>query len=101
MASADVGKEVVIWEADSKAVKSSGNTFHQSKITCLDWAPDSRRVATGGLDSKIIVWDVEGGPTKKIVFERANVGGIAAIKFLSPGKFASAGADCSVKIWVI
>jgi len=54
-----------------------------------------------GLDSKIIVWDVEGGPTKKIVFERANVGGIAAIKFLSPGKFASAGADCSVKIWVI
>ena len=54
-----------------------------------------------GLDSKIIVWDVEGGPTKKIVFERANVGGIAAIKFLSPGKFASAGADCAVKVWVI
>jgi WD40 repeat protein len=54
-----------------------------------------------GLDSKIIVWDVEGGPSKKIVFERANVGGIAAVKFLSAGKFASAGADCSVKVWVI
>ena len=42
------GKDVVIWEAGSKSVKSSGNIFHQSKITCLDWAPDSRRVATGG-----------------------------------------------------
>ena len=47
------------------------------------------------------MWDVEGGPSKKIVFERANVGGIAAIKFLSAGKFASAGADCSVKVWII
>jgi WD40 repeat protein len=74
---------------------------HQSKITCLGWAPDSRRVATGGLDSKIIVWDVEGGPTKKIVFERANVGGISAVRFLSPSRFASTGSDCSVKIWVI
>jgi len=72
-------------------------------LTSLPYALTSRCVhgVPAGLDSKIIVWDVEGGPTKKIVFERANVGGIAAIKFLSPGKFASAGADCSVKIWVI
>ena len=63
--------------------------------------PNSPTASCAGLDSKIIVWDVEGGPSKKIVFERANVGGIAALKFLSPGKFASAGADCSVKIWVI
>ena len=38
-----------------QAVKSSGNTFHQSKITCLDWAPDSRRLATGGMSVSVSV----------------------------------------------
>jgi len=101
LASGDVGKEVILWDAASKSVKTKGMTFHLAKITCLDWSPDSSKFATGGLDSKIIVWSVEGGPNKRTVLDRANVGGVTAVKFLSPGQLVSTGADCNIKVWVV
>ncbi len=32
--------------------------YHSAKITCVSWAPDSSRLATGSIDTNVIVWSV-------------------------------------------
>ena len=42
---------------------------HTAKVTCVAWSPDSSRLATGGLDSQVVVWDPK-DPMKPKVFRR-------------------------------
>ena len=32
--------------------------YHSAKITCVSWSPDSGRLATGSVDTNVIVWTV-------------------------------------------
>ena len=32
--------------------------YHSAKITCVAWSPDSSRLATGSIDTNVIVWSV-------------------------------------------
>ncbi len=32
--------------------------YHAAKITALSWAPNSSRLATGSIDTNVIVWSV-------------------------------------------
>ena len=43
-------------------------TAHTAKVLDLAWSPDSKHIASGSLDTNIIVWDVE-EPSKKIRIE--------------------------------
>ena len=42
--------------------------FHSAKVNCVAWSPDSTLVASGSLDTSIIVWSVE-KPNKRLVIK--------------------------------
>lgn len=34
-------------------------TFHSGRVNCSAWSPNNRLIATGGIDTNIIIWDLE------------------------------------------
>ncbi|KAK6036038.1 WD domain, G-beta repeat protein [Cooperia oncophora] len=55
----DSGRKVIPYSVeDFKSVASKEWTFHTAKVNCVAWSPDNRHLATGGLDTNIIVWDL-------------------------------------------
>lgn len=59
LASGDYNRELLIWDAQTKTVKMNGLVFHTGRINSVSFSPDSKHVATGGLDNAIYVWSVE------------------------------------------
>lgn len=42
--------------------------FHNARVNCVAWSPDSLLVASGSLDTNIIIWSVE-KPAKHIIIK--------------------------------
>jgi len=42
--------------------------FHNARVNCVAWSPDSLLVASGSLDTSIIIWSVE-KPAKHIIIK--------------------------------
>jgi hypothetical protein len=81
-------------------------TFGQplKEVYCVAFSPDGKRVAAGGADSRIRVWEVS--PTAKeqtnpILFSRfAHEGAVVNLAYSSDGKtLVSAGEDRTLKVW--
>ncbi|KAH8019903.1 hypothetical protein HPB51_023362 [Rhipicephalus microplus] len=45
--------------------------FHTARVNCIGWSPDSKFLATGSLDTGVIVWSTE-HPTKHINIKNAS-----------------------------
>ncbi len=76
---------------------------HGDWVIALAFDPESRRLATGGLDREIRVWDVTDPPPspRPLLVLRGHSNAVAAVTFL-PGKetvLASGSDDRKVKIW--
>lgn len=39
---------------------------HSARITCISWSPNGRRLATGSIDSSIVIWSLD-EPRKQVV----------------------------------
>ncbi|KAJ1397350.1 WD40/YVTN repeat-like-containing domain superfamily [Sesbania bispinosa] len=57
-ASADLNREATVWDRVSREVKLNNMLFHTARINCLAWSPDSRLVATGSLDTCVIIYEI-------------------------------------------
>jgi WD40 repeat protein len=68
--------------ADGAALTFRG---HRSSVTATAWAPDGRRVASGGWDGTVHVWDPETG---QLFFSlHGHRGGVGCVAFSPDGKF--------------
>jgi len=94
----DGNREVKVWKNGAAVV--DGWVFHTSRIQDLAWSSDSIHLATGSVDSAVIVWNVQ-EPTKRVTVKLAHVGGVRAVTWLNANTVASAGQDCAVKTWKI
>ncbi|KAH6917769.1 WD-repeat-containing protein [Coprinopsis sp. MPI-PUGE-AT-0042] len=79
--------------------------FHTARINALAWTADSQYLASGSLDTNVYVWN-RAKPTKKVVINGANSGGVNAVGWLAgggsgTGKLVSAGADSCVRVWEV
>ncbi|KAK6761036.1 hypothetical protein RB195_022197 [Necator americanus] len=56
----DSGRKVIPYSVKDtyKIVAEKEWTFHTAKVNCIAWSSNNRHVATGGLDTNIIVWDL-------------------------------------------
>ncbi len=45
--------------SDFSPVSDKDWAFHTARVNCVAWSDDSRYIATGGLDTNLIVWDMQ------------------------------------------
>jgi len=96
LAAGDGNREVKVFQ-EQKCI-SSGWVFHTSKIMSVSWSSDSSHVATGSVDSAVIVWDVNDN-NKRIHLKMAHLGGVRGVVFVDGITVVSVGEDCCMKSW--
>ncbi|KAK3908482.1 Actin-interacting protein 1 [Frankliniella fusca] len=75
--------------------------FHNARVNCVAWSPNSQFVASGSLDTTIIVWSVQ-QPSKHNIIKNAHPQSqITRLAWLDDETLVSVGQDCNTKIWNI
>ncbi|EOY00921.1 Transducin family protein / WD-40 repeat family protein isoform 1 [Theobroma cacao] len=98
-ASADLNREAVVWDHVSKEVKLNNMLYHTARINCLAWSPDSTMVATGSLDTCVIIYEVGKPPSRHITIKNAHPGGVYGLVFTDDSSVVSSGEDACIRVW--
>eukprot|EP00249_Psilotum_nudum_P016177 c25697_g1_i1 orf=328-2154(-) len=97
--SGDANREAVVWDRISREIILKNMVFHTARISCLAWSTDSIRVATGSIDTSIIVYEVRKPASNRITIKGAHLGGISGLAFTDPSTLVSGGDDACVRVW--
>lgn len=102
LAASDANRMVRLYLSSSYEVAHKLDwCFHTARVNCIGWSPDSKFLATGGLDTGVIVWSTE-HPTKHINIKKAHPQSqITRLAWLDNSTIVSAGQDSNVKIWEV
>ncbi|RRT67041.1 hypothetical protein B296_00010022 [Ensete ventricosum] len=100
-ASADSNREAVVWDRESREVKLKNMLYHTARINCLAWSPDNQLVATGSLDTSVIVYELDKPASNRITIKGAHLGGVYGVAFGDENSLVSAGEDACVRVWKI
>ena len=75
--------------------------FHNARVNSVAWCPNSAMVASGSLDTTIIIWSVA-NPAKHTIIKNAHPQSqITRLVWLDEETLISVGQDCNTKIWRI
>ncbi|XP_074114594.1 actin-interacting protein 1 flr [Cotesia typhae] len=73
--------------------------FHNARVNTVAWNTDSTLVASGSLDTTIIIWSVT-NPAKHTIIKNAHPQSqITRLVWLDEENLISVGQDCNTKIW--
>ncbi|XP_011084432.1 actin-interacting protein 1-2 [Sesamum indicum] len=101
IASADANREAVVWDCASREVKLKNMLFHTARINCLAWSPNSSMVATGSLDTCVIVYEVEKPAASRMTIKGAHLGGVYGLAFIDDDSVVSSGEDACIRLWKV
>jgi len=86
---------IKLWQArPSGIMRLSG---HTGSLRTLAFSPDSRLLASAGIDGQVIVWDAQHGHRSQ--FNTNHPAGGPAVTFSPDGHIASSGRDGMVQAW--
>jgi len=96
----DGHRKVVLYRLpDYQVANPQEWAFHAAKVNCVAWSPDSRRVASGSLDTNVIVWDAE-NPREHMIIKRAHdQSQVTRVAWLDNKSLVSVGQDCNTRLW--
>lgn len=80
-------------------VKLNNMLYNTARINCLAWSPNSSMVATGSLDTCVIVYEVEKPASSRITIKGANLGGVYGVAFTDDSTLVSSGEDAFIRVW--
>ncbi|KAK6123070.1 hypothetical protein DH2020_043189 [Rehmannia glutinosa] len=100
-ASADANREAVVWDSASREVKLKNMLYHTARINCLAWSPDSSMVATGSLDTCVIIYEVDKPASNRITIKGAHLGGVYGLAFADERNVVSSGEDACIRVWTV
>lgn len=102
LVAADANRRVILYRLPGYEVATKDEWgFHTAKVNCVAWSPDSTLVASGSLDTSIIVWSVE-KPNKHLIIKNAHPQSqITRVAWLDNNTIVSVGQDCNTRFWDI
>lgn len=102
LAAADSNRKIILYKVDGYAPAHDNEWgFHTAKVNCLAWSPNSKILASGGLDTNLIAW-FPSQPNKHFIIKHAHPQSqITRVAFVNDNLIASTGQDATVRIWSI
>lgn len=82
-------------------VKLKNMLYHTARINCLAWSPDSSMVATGSLDTCVIIYEVDKPASNRITIKGAHLGGVYGLAFADDRNLVSSGEDACIRVWTV
>ncbi|CAB3399397.1 unnamed protein product [Caenorhabditis bovis] len=104
LAVTDSARKVVPYAVAKDFVSASSSewTFHTAKVNCVAWSPDGIRLATGSLDTNIIVWNLKKSGEHPIIIKGAHaMSAVNVISWLNETTLVSTGQDANIKHWSV
>ncbi|EOY21234.1 Transducin family protein / WD-40 repeat family protein isoform 2 [Theobroma cacao] len=98
-ASGDANREAIVWDRVSREVKVKNMLYHTARINCLAWSPNSSMVATGSLDTCVIIYEVDKPASSRMTIKGAHLGGVYGLAFTDEYSVVSSGEDACVRVW--
>ncbi|PON63683.1 Guanine nucleotide-binding protein, beta subunit [Trema orientale] len=95
---AAVEEEIITSGFDNK-VKLKNMLYHTARINCVAWSPDSSLVATGSLDTCVIIYEVDKPASSRTTIKGAHLGGVYGLAFTDEHGVVSSGEDACVRVW--
>lgn len=75
--------------------------YHTARVDCLAWSPNSSLVATGSLDTCVIIYDVDKPASNRTTIKGAHLGGVYGLIFIDDHTVVSSGEDACIRIWKV
>ncbi|VEN58493.1 unnamed protein product [Callosobruchus maculatus] len=102
LVASDAHRKVVLYSTEEYKVANTQEWgFHNARVNCVAWSPDSLLVASGSLDTSIIIWHVE-KPAKHIIIKNAHAQSqVTRLAWVDNQTLVSVGQDCNTKLWTI
>ncbi|XP_031778708.1 actin-interacting protein 1 isoform X1 [Nasonia vitripennis] len=97
----DANRKVVLYVVPEykKLAHNKEWGFHNARVNTVAWNPESSMVASGSLDTTIIIWSVT-NPAKHTIIKNAHSQSqITQLVWLDEETVISVGQDCNTKIW--
>lgn len=98
----DTARKVIPYAVNKDFALASDKewTFHTARVNCVAWAPNSRYLATGALDTNIIVWDMQRSGEHPLIVKGAHaMSPVNQVAWLDDKTLLSAGSDSTIKHW--
>lgn len=98
----DANRKVILYKVpEFELAHNKEWGFHNARVNCVAWSPNSQQVASGSLDTTIIIWSVL-FPAKHVIIKNAHPQSqITRLVWLDDETLISVGQDCNTKIWTI
>jgi len=89
-----------VWDTKTWERKTNNWVYHSARVNAVAFNSDSIHIASGSLDSSIIVWNVE-KPDTRITIKNAHPSGVLGLVWLDGNTLCSVGQDAMMKTWNI
>ena len=96
----DILGKIMLYDLETKILKTSRWAFHSGKITSMSWNPSNDFIVTGSLDTHLMVYSLN-KPMKVIKFLNAHKDGVTIVLWIDEHTIVSAGLDGCIKKWLI
>lgn len=82
-------------------VKLNNMLFHTARINCVAWSPNNTMVATGSLDTCVIIYEIGKPASSRITIKCAHLGGVYGLHFTDDSNVVSSGEDGFIRVWKV